>query len=47
MMCYEGKGVPADIYLFNKRADIEKGFDPLVVRALSVLTSKTKKAVRL
>ena len=47
MVCYEGKGVPADIYLFNKRADIEKGFDPLVVRALNVLTSKTKKAVRL
>ena len=47
MVCYEGKGVPADIYLFNKRADIEKGFDPLVVRALNVLTSKIKKAVRL
>ena len=44
MVCYEGKGVPADIYLFNKRADIEKGIDPLVARALKVLTSKTKRA---
>jgi len=32
MVCYEGKGVPADIYLLNKRADIEKGVDPLVAR---------------
>ena len=23
MVCYEGKGVPADIELFNKEADIE------------------------
>jgi C-terminal processing protease CtpA/Prc len=44
MVCYEGIGVPADIYLFNKRADIEKGIDPLVVRALNVLMSKTKRA---
>jgi len=44
MVCYEGKGVPADIYLFNKRADIGKGVDPLVSRALKVLTSKTKSA---
>jgi len=41
MVCYEGIGVPADIYLFNKRADIEKGIDPLVVRALKVMP-KTK-----
>ena len=37
MVCYEGKGVPADIYLLNKRADIEKGSDPLVTRAVNVL----------
>ena len=44
MVCYEGKGVPADIYLFNKRSDIENGVDPLVARALEVLKSKTKGA---
>ena len=44
MVCYEGKGVPADIYLFNKRADLKKGIDPLVIRALRVLTSKTRRA---
>ena len=47
MVCYEGKGVPADIYLLNKRADIEKGIDPLVTRALKVLTSKNKRAAGL
>jgi Peptidase family S41/Tricorn protease C1 domain len=44
MVCYEGRGVPADIHLFNKRADIEKGIDPLVACALKVLTSKTRRA---
>jgi carboxyl-terminal processing protease len=43
MVCYEGKGVPADIYLFNKRADIDRGVDPLITCALKVLTSKTKR----
>ena len=47
MVCYEGKGVPADIYLLNKRADIEKGSDPLITRALKVLTSKNKRAAGL
>jgi C-terminal processing protease CtpA/Prc len=37
MVCYEGKGVPADIELFNKKADIENGIDPLITRALEVL----------
>ena len=37
MVCYEGKGVPADIELFNQKADIENGIDPLIVRALSVI----------
>jgi carboxyl-terminal processing protease len=40
MVCYEGKGVPADIELLNKRADIENGTDPLITRALEVLESK-------
>jgi C-terminal processing protease CtpA/Prc len=43
MVSYEGKGVPADIELLNKRADIEAGVDPLIVRALEVLES-TKRA---
>jgi hypothetical protein len=36
MMCYEGKGVPVDIKLLNKKADIENGIDPLITRAWSV-----------
>jgi carboxyl-terminal processing protease len=40
MVCYEGKGVPVDIELFNKKADIENGIDPLITRALEVLKSK-------
>src|SRR4029077_16243767 len=40
MVCYEGKGVPVDIELFNSIADIESGVDPLIVGALDVLKSK-------
>ena len=40
MVCYEGKGVPADIELFNSTADIENGADPLITVALEVLKSK-------
>jgi hypothetical protein len=40
MVCYEGKGVPADIELRNSRADIERGSDPLVVKALEMLSAK-------
>jgi carboxyl-terminal processing protease len=43
MVCYEGKGVPVDIKLLNKRADIEDGIDPLIVRALEVLRSERKR----
>lgn len=39
MVCYEGKGVPVDIELHNKVADIDKGVDPLIIRALEVLKS--------
>ena len=41
MVCYEGKGIPVDIELFNTKADIENGIDPLIDRALEVLQSKT------
>jgi hypothetical protein len=40
MVCYEGKGVPVDIELFNKKADIKDSIDPLITRALKVLKSK-------
>jgi len=45
MVCYEGKGVPADIALLNKKADIEDGIDPLIVRALEVLRSRNADAL--
>jgi|SRR5271169_674559 C-terminal processing protease CtpA/Prc len=41
MVCYEGKGVPVDIQLFNRKVDIKDGVDPLITRALKVLKSKT------
>jgi carboxyl-terminal processing protease len=44
MVCYEGKGVPADIKLLNKKTDIENGIDPLMTRALKVLKSKSARA---
>jgi hypothetical protein len=44
MISYEGKGVPADIELLNKKADIENGIDPLIARALEVLRSKNAEA---
>ena len=40
MVCYEGKGVPVDIEILNRKADIENGIDPLISRALEVLKSK-------
>jgi len=37
MVCYEGRGVPVDISLLNKKSDIENGVDPLITRALEVI----------
>jgi carboxyl-terminal processing protease len=37
MECYEGKGVPADVTLLNKKADIENNVDPLITCALQTL----------
>jgi len=42
MVCFEGKGVPADIELLNRKADIQAGVDPLIIRALEVLKSKKR-----
>jgi len=44
MVCYEGKGVPVDIELLNKKSDIESGVDSLIVRALDMLRSKSAPA---
>jgi hypothetical protein len=40
MTCYEGKGVPVDIPIKNMRSDLEKGEDPLVIKALELLSDK-------
>ena len=40
MVCYEGRGVPVDISLLNRNCDIEKGVDPLIIRALEVIQTK-------
>jgi hypothetical protein len=42
MVCYEGKGVPADIELFNLKSDIETGTDPLIIRAIELLKSEKR-----
>jgi hypothetical protein len=43
MVCYEGRGVPVDIELLNRRDDIAVGIDPLITRALDVLKSGTQR----
>jgi hypothetical protein len=40
MVCYEGKGVPVDIELFNKKTDIKNDIDPLITSALKALKCK-------
>lgn len=44
MVCYEGKGVPVDIELLNRRSDLENRIDPLIVCALDVLRAKSGEA---
>jgi carboxyl-terminal processing protease len=44
MVCYEGKGVPVDIEVFNKKADIVNGIDPLITRALEVIAREVTKS---
>jgi C-terminal processing protease CtpA/Prc len=46
MKCYEGKGVPVDIKLLNQKTDIKNGIDPLITRAIEVLTSKKSARAR-
>jgi hypothetical protein len=45
MICYEGKGVPPDIEIVNKKSDIENGVDPLIVSALIFLESTAANSV--
>jgi C-terminal processing protease CtpA/Prc len=44
MVCYEGTGVPADIKLLNTKSDIEAGTDPLIIRAIEVLSRRNARA---
>ena len=36
-VCYEGKGIPVDVEILNTRADLKKGSDPVIARALELL----------
>jgi len=40
MECFETKGVPVHVEVLNKRADLEKGIDPFVIKALEMLADK-------
>ncbi|MBT3637761.1 MAG: hypothetical protein HN531_12530 [Opitutae bacterium] len=40
MTCYEGQGIPVDIPMKNMRSDLEKGEDPLILKALELLSDK-------
>jgi C-terminal processing protease CtpA/Prc len=46
MVCYEGEGIPVDIELLNKKTNIAEGVDPLITRALDLLTSNSAGATR-
>ena len=39
-VCYEGKGIPADHKVLNVRADLETGVDPVISKALTLLTEE-------
>ena len=36
-VCYEGKGIPVDVEIRNTRADLKKGRDPVIAKALELL----------
>jgi len=40
MECLETKGVPVHITVLNRRTDLEKGVDPIVTKALEMLSPK-------
>ena len=39
-VCYEGKGIPVDVEIRNTRADLDKGADPMVLKALELLSRR-------
>ena len=39
-VCYEGKGIPVDVEIRNTRADLDKGADPMVLKALELLARR-------
>ncbi|MFP6738893.1 MAG: S41 family peptidase [Planctomycetota bacterium] len=39
-VCYEGRGIPVDVEVPNTRSDLEKGADPVVTRALELLSKR-------
>lgn len=43
MVCYEGRGVPADTVLLNTKRDLDTGVDPLIIRSLELLSSNNPK----
>jgi len=43
MKNYEGIGISPDIKILNKKDDVKKGIDPLVIKAIEVLKSNTTK----
>ena len=36
-VCYESKGIPVDLEVRNTRADLDKGADPMIAKALELL----------
>jgi C-terminal processing protease CtpA/Prc len=40
MVCYEGRGVPVDVELFNNKSDLENGIDPLITSAFKILEAQ-------
>jgi len=40
MECLETKGVPVHVKVLNKRTDLKTGIDPLVTKALEMLSAK-------
>ena len=39
-VCYEGKGIPVDVEIRNTRADLDKGTDPMIAKALELLSKR-------
>jgi C-terminal processing protease CtpA/Prc len=39
-VCYEGKGIPVDHEVLNVRRDLETGVDPVISKALTLLTEE-------